>query len=81
LDLFLNSQRTGLGEDSFIFASFGAEVLLVERHPVIFELLQDAHRRALAVCETSSLQLRVDLSLTLQHIRTLMLICNVSCSG
>jgi 16S rRNA (guanine1516-N2)-methyltransferase len=35
----------GLGRDSFIFASAGAEVLMIEQHPLIAALLTDALKR------------------------------------
>lgn len=37
----------GLGHDSLLMAQLGAEVTLVERHPVLFTLLEDAHRMAM----------------------------------
>lgn len=36
----------GLGEDSFLLAAAGYEVLLVEHNPVIFALLEDGLKRA-----------------------------------
>jgi len=36
----------GLGEDSFILAALGAEVLLIERHPELFKALNAAMDRA-----------------------------------
>ena len=36
----------GLGHDSLLMAHLGANVTLVERHPVLFTLLEDTHRRA-----------------------------------
>ncbi|TNF06473.1 MAG: SAM-dependent methyltransferase [Gammaproteobacteria bacterium] len=36
----------GLGRDGFVLASLGAEVTLVERHPVVFALLSDGLNRA-----------------------------------
>tara|TARA_B100001094_G_C18196322_1_gene811512 strand:- start:21374 stop:22111 length:738 start_codon:yes stop_codon:yes gene_type:complete len=38
----------GLGRDAFVFASFGCDVVLFERHPVIAALLDDGLRRAYA---------------------------------
>jgi 16S rRNA (guanine1516-N2)-methyltransferase len=38
----------GLGRDGFTLAWLGARVTMLERHPQIAALLQDAHRRALA---------------------------------
>ena len=37
----------GLGRDGFTLAWLGARVTMLERHPQIAALLQDAHRRAL----------------------------------
>lgn len=36
----------GLGHDSLLMARFGAQVTLVERHPVLFALLEDSYRVA-----------------------------------
>lgn len=36
----------GLGRDSFILASLGFQVILLERSPILFLLLQDAFKRA-----------------------------------
>ena len=36
----------GFGTDSFVFASLGCEVLMIERSPVIWALLRDGLRRA-----------------------------------
>jgi 16S rRNA (guanine1516-N2)-methyltransferase len=37
----------GLGHDSLLMAHLGAQVTLVERHPILFTLLEDTQRRAL----------------------------------
>lgn len=37
----------GLGHDSLLMAYLGAEVTLVERHPILFSLLEDSYQRAL----------------------------------
>lgn len=37
----------GLGHDSLLMAHLGAKVTLVERHPILFSLLEDTHRKAL----------------------------------
>lgn len=37
----------GLGHDSLLMAHLGAQVTLVERHPILFTLLEDTHRQAL----------------------------------
>jgi 16S rRNA (guanine1516-N2)-methyltransferase len=36
----------GLGRDAFVLASLGCEVSLIERSPIIYQLLQDALNRA-----------------------------------
>lgn len=36
----------GLGHDSLLMAHLGAQVTLVERHPILFTLLEDSHARA-----------------------------------
>ena len=36
----------GLGHDSLLMAHLGAKVTLVERHPILFTLLEDSHTRA-----------------------------------
>ncbi|MEE9253942.1 MAG: class I SAM-dependent methyltransferase [Pseudomonadales bacterium] len=36
----------GLGTDAFVIANAGAEVTVLERHPLVYALLRDAHRRA-----------------------------------
>ncbi len=36
----------GLGHDTLLMARFGAQVTLVERHPVLFALLEDSYRTA-----------------------------------
>jgi len=38
----------GLGRDAFILASLGCEIMVLERNPIIFELLHNAWQRALA---------------------------------
>lgn len=37
----------GLGHDSLLMAQLGAYVTLVERHPILFTLLEDAHKTAM----------------------------------
>ncbi|TKB51753.1 class I SAM-dependent methyltransferase [Ferrimonas aestuarii] len=41
----------GLGRDSFVLASLGCKVMMVERHPVVAALLEDGLRRAHADSE------------------------------
>ncbi len=43
----------GLGRDSFVLASLGAEIILVERNPVIAVLLQNGLDRALSSADTA----------------------------
>ena len=45
-DLFVFDATPGLGEDSFLMASFSKKVLLVERSPFIHILLEDGLQRA-----------------------------------
>lgn len=61
---FGNSRRivdltAGLGRDSFILAAAGFDVLLVERNPVLFYLLQDALLRLRVVDEQLGARLRL----------------------
>lgn len=51
----------GLGEDSFFLAAAGFHVKLYEHNPVIFELLQDAHRRAMEIPELLPIMERMEL--------------------
>lgn len=37
----------GLGRDAFVLASLGATLYVIERHPVVYELLRDGWRRAM----------------------------------
>lgn len=37
----------GLGHDSLLMAHLGAQVTLLERHPILFTLLEDSHRQAM----------------------------------
>ena len=46
-EIHVLDSTAALGKDSFIFASFGFQVVLTEKNPIIFELLLDGHRRAL----------------------------------
>lgn len=36
----------GLGRDAFVLASLGCQVMLLERHPILFQLLEDGIKRA-----------------------------------
>ena len=40
----------GLGRDAFVLASIGCQVRLVERHPVVYLLLQDGLKPRLSGC-------------------------------
>ena len=51
----------GLGEDSFLLAAAGFHVKMYEHNPVIFELLWDAHRRALSNPELAPIMERMEL--------------------
>jgi 16S rRNA (guanine1516-N2)-methyltransferase len=46
-DLRILDCTAGLGRDGFTLAALGARVVMAERHPLIFALLQDARARAL----------------------------------
>ncbi|TKB47941.1 16S rRNA methyltransferase [Ferrimonas sediminicola] len=52
----------GLGRDSFVLASLGCRVIMVERHPVVAALLEDGLRRA---CEDGEIGDWVSQRLTL----------------
>lgn len=51
----------GLGRDTFILASLGCKVIAVERNPVVFALLRDGLKRALASDETHHAASRISL--------------------
>lgn len=36
----------GLGHDTLLMAKFGAKITLIERHPILYSLLEDAHLQA-----------------------------------
>ncbi|WP_458525564.1 class I SAM-dependent methyltransferase [Onishia taeanensis] len=52
----------GLGRDAFVLASLGAEVLMLERVPAIYALLEDALARARLDAETAPIAARLRLS-------------------
>ncbi|WP_192035287.1 class I SAM-dependent methyltransferase [Halomonas sp. YLGW01] len=52
----------GLGRDAFVLASLGAEVLMLERVPAIFALLEDALMRARDDDETAPIAARLMLA-------------------
>lgn len=61
----------GLGRDAFVLAALGCKVKLVERHPVVFLLLQDGLNRAYADPEIGEM-LRENLQLLpVSHIAEL----------
>ncbi len=51
----------GLGHDALLLAVLGANVVLVERHPVLFALLTDAHRTASQCAELAAAMQRISL--------------------
>lgn len=51
----------GLGHDGLLLAVLGAHVVLVERHPVLFALLTDAHRTASQCAELAAAMQRISL--------------------
>ncbi len=51
----------GLGRDSFVIASSGSEVQMLERHPVVAALLEDGLRRAQADPVTAAIAARMQL--------------------
>lgn len=61
----------GLGRDAFVLASVGCKVRLIERHPVVFLLLQDGLQRAYADTEIGAmLQTNLQL-LNVKHLSEL----------
>lgn len=53
----------GLGSDAFLMASAGCQVAMLERHPVVFALLQDALTRARACPQSQEAVQRMQLQL------------------
>jgi 16S rRNA (guanine1516-N2)-methyltransferase len=51
----------GLGRDGFTLAALGARVVMAERNPQIFALLQDARARALSDARHTEAAARIDL--------------------
>ncbi|QEA39029.1 rRNA methyltransferase [Pistricoccus aurantiacus] len=51
----------GLGRDAFVLASLGARVLMIERVPMIFALLEDGLARARLAPETAAIAKRLQL--------------------
>ncbi|WP_218948634.1 MULTISPECIES: class I SAM-dependent methyltransferase [Acinetobacter] len=65
----------GLGHDSLLMAHLGAHVTLVERHPILFTLLEDSHQRAQKDAFLSSVVARIELVFSdsadfLKHLST-----------
>ena len=60
----------GLGHDSLLMAHLGAEVTLVERHPILFTLLEESLARAQTDAFLNSAAARIKLVLP-----TLLIIC------
>lgn len=63
----------GLGRDAFVLASLGAEVVMLERSPVVGALLADALRRAAASAEVAPIAARMTLVIAdaQEHLMTL----------
>lgn len=51
----------GLGHDSLLMAQLGADVTLIERHPILFTLLEDAKKQAESDPFLSKVVTRIDL--------------------
>ena len=51
----------GLGHDSLLMAQLGAHVILIERHPILFTLLEDSKKRAEDDAFLSQVVARIDL--------------------
>ena len=51
----------GLGHDGLLLAMLGAHVILVERHPILFALLADAHRTASQCADLAAVMQRISL--------------------
>lgn len=51
----------GLGQDAFVLATLGCEVMLVERHPLVAEVLADGLRRAAEDAEVAPIAARMQL--------------------
>ena len=61
----------GLGRDAFILASIGCQVRLVERHPVVYLLLQDGLNRAYQDAEIGEMMQQNMQLLDVHHIAEL----------
>ncbi|MBU1308591.1 MAG: class I SAM-dependent methyltransferase [Gammaproteobacteria bacterium] len=60
-DLSILDATAGLGRDAFVLASLGAQVVMVERNPLVAALLFDGLRRAAASTELNWLNQRMQL--------------------
>ena len=61
----------GLGRDAFVLASIGCQVRLVERHPVVYLLLQDGLNRAYQDAEIGEMMRQNMQLLDVHHIAEL----------
>ena len=61
----------GLGRDAFVLASIGCQVRLVERHPVVYLLLQDGLNRAYQDVEIGEIMQKNMQLLDVHHIAEL----------
>ena len=61
----------GLGRDAFVLASIGCQVRLVERHPVVYLLLQDGLNRAYQDAEIGEMMQQNMRLLDVHHIAEL----------
>ena len=61
----------GLGRDAFVLASIGCQVRLVERHPVVYLLLQDGLNRAYQDAEIGEMMQQNMQLLDIHHITEL----------
>ncbi len=62
----------GMGKDAFVFASLGAQVILMERSPVAAALLSDALQHA-AAADADTAQITARMNLLFADARTLLL--------
>lgn len=58
---FIVDATAGLGHDGLLLAWLGAQVILIERHPLLAALLQDAHTQAAQHPELASVMQRIHL--------------------
>ncbi len=60
-DLRILDATGGLGRDAYTLAALGAHVTLIERHPLVFQLLQDAQTRASQTPQHAAIAARITL--------------------